>query len=283
MKTNTALKEDGVAKWLGYSGMATAFLAMAPGAKGQVVYVDIDPDVVLYHANYNVDFDADGTVDLTMTHFHVFTDPYGTSGSTSTASSQRAGVQFPSGNAVVGTVTPALLGSGDPITTGSNFITDGFAVLANGENPNAYDWYQQTGFIGCRFVGGDGMDHYGWVELSVPTMYQLVVRAYGYETEPGKGTAAGATGSVGFAGNGVLPAWGLLANPVNDRAIVKLPPATNGPVALSLLSPAGEVLFTDALHGQHMYDLPMARYAPGVYFLRLQQGDRCSVHKVVKQ
>ena len=283
MKTKTALKDDGATTWFGYSGMATAFLALAPSAKGQVVYVDIDPDVTLYHANYNLDLDADGTVDFTLTHFHVMTTTSGTSGSTSSAFSQRAAVQFPSGNAIVGSITPSLLGSGDPIAPGSDLITDGFAVLADGEDPNNYAWYGQSGFLGCRFVGGDGMDHYGWVELSVPSMYQLIVKSYGYDAEAGKAITAGATGTVGVAGNGVLPHWGVVANPVHDRVLIQLPAATDEPMTLRLLSPAGEVLFTDAMHGQHMYDLPMAHYPPGVYILRLQQGDRCSVRKVVNQ
>ena len=282
MRTKTALKDDRVAPWVGYSGMATAFLALAPSAKGQVVYVDIDPDVTLYHANYNLDLDADGTIDFILTHFHVMTTTSGTSGSTSSAFSQRAGVQIPSGNAVVGSIMPSLLGSGDPIAPGSDLITDGFAVLANGEYPDNCAWYGQSGFLGCRFVGSDGMDHYGWVELSVPSMYQLIVKSYGYDAESGKAITAGATGTVGVTGNGALPQWGVVADPVHDRALIQLPAATDGPITLSLLSPGGEMLFSGSVHGQDTFDLPMADHAPGVYILRVQQGDRCSVRKVVK-
>ena len=274
MKTTTTHQKTGTISWLSYSGMATAFLAVAPAAKAQVVSVDIDPDAVVDGSTYDVDFDADGTVDLQISQ------------STINAISV-VGVNVPTGNAVLGSVAynymyPSVLGSGDPIAPGDpNLRTQAFGSLAYGFSIG--NWGGQTGYLGCRFVAGDGMDHYGWIQVNVPSEESALVMAYGYESTPETAIAAGAMGSVGIATITAQPQWGVVANPVSDRAVIKLPAGSDEAMAISLLNPTGDLLFTDHVQGQNTYDLPMATYAPGVYFLRIQQGDRSGVRKVVKQ
>ncbi|MBP8822926.1 MAG: hypothetical protein KBH07_04735 [Flavobacteriales bacterium] len=264
---------------MNYSGMATAFLAVAPNAKAQVVYVDLDPDIVLSDAGYNVDFDADGQVDLTIQHSSFIIGSYA-----STTDSQLVRVSVPPGNAVLGSIYPSLLASGDSIAPGNpNFQIDGLATVVRAMNANNFSWFGETGFLGCRFMGGDGLDHYGWVQLNVTSLASAIVMAYGYEATAGQGVAAGASGSVGVADQGALAPWGVVSNPVHERAVIQLPIATDERMALSLLGPTGKVLFTEVLHGQDMYELPMANYAPGDYFLLVEQGKRRGIRKVVKE
>jgi hypothetical protein len=48
----TSIRRRKQQKILNYSGMATAFLASAGNADGQIIYTDIDPDAVLLNTNY---------------------------------------------------------------------------------------------------------------------------------------------------------------------------------------------------------------------------------------
>jgi hypothetical protein len=278
-KTKTRLK-GGPGKWLGYSGMATTFLAVTPSAKAQVVSVDVDPDVVVDGSTYDVDFDGDGTADVQITQSQTSSSSYG---------AQVIGVNVPAGNAVLGSTSspymyPNVLASGDPIAPGDpNFQTESFGSLNYGGF--AGNWSDTTGFLGCRFVGGDGMDHYGWVQLSVPANSDSVtVMAYGYEASPETAIDAGDMATtVGIADKGAPAPWGVVANPVSDRAIINLPHGTDEPMTLTLLGATGQVLFTDEVQGMDRYSLPMADRAAGVYFLRVQQGKRVGFRKIAKQ
>lgn len=277
-KTKTQVK-DGSGNWLGYTGMATAFLAVAPSANAQVVSVDIDPDaVVMSGSTYDVDFDGDGTFDIQISQSQT---------SSSSLASQVVGVNVPTGNAVLGSgasfMYPYVLGAGDPIAPGdANFKTDAFGSLDYGGSFG--NWINESGYLGCRFVGGDGMNHYGWVELTVPDEFSATVMAYGYETTPDSAINAGDLGgSIGIGGNSAPLQWSLASNLVSDQAVINLPSNTEAALEIKLINSTGQVLFTDVVNNVDRYTLPLANYAPGAYFLRVQQGTRVAFRKLVKQ
>ena len=82
------MKEGNLAttrKFLAYSAAATAFLAGAVGAEGQVVYTDIDPDEVLSAGEtFSLDLNNDGNIDFLINNrqetlpsfFYVSADNY---------------------------------------------------------------------------------------------------------------------------------------------------------------------------------------------------------------
>lgn len=284
MKTKLSSKKDGAISVLGYSGMATAFLAVAPNVNAQVVHVDIDPDEVLFHDSYHLDLDADGTVDLTIIQFNT---PSGASSGT-TFGSQFAILQIPPGNAVLGShpgnyFYASRLASGDAIAPGAtNFQAQGTLAFRS----DSFNWGGQTGFLGCRFVASDGMDHYGWVQLSVSQgLFITTVMDYGYDLRPNTGISAGDIGlTTGTAENGASKLqMDIIPNPATDRAMIGLPAIRTADMRISLLTCTGQMVFTDMVGAADKYSLNLADQDPGIYFVQLRDGKNVVYGKVAKQ
>jgi hypothetical protein len=57
-----------------YSATADVTLAAAPSASGQIVYHDIEPDLLFYEWNSTIplDFYEDGTTDLLLRHYITY-------------------------------------------------------------------------------------------------------------------------------------------------------------------------------------------------------------------
>ena len=108
--------------------------------------------------------------------------------------------------------------------------------------------------------------------------------AYGYETTPDSAINAGDLGgSIGIGGNSAPLQWSLASNLVSDQAVINLPSNTEAALEIKLINSTGQVLFADVVNNVDRYTLPLANYAPGAYFLRVQQGTRVAFRKLVKQ
>jgi hypothetical protein len=269
-------------KWVGYSGMATAFLAVAHETAGQVVYTDIGPDSVFTDGDFDIDLDHDALIDLSLHEDHF---------TYSSAVVHFASVGFPDGNQLAGSgisgyIYPAVLASGAVIGPDDPaFASYGAGVLAEGYPDAAYgNWPGRTGFLGCRFIAGDGGPHYGWVKLHISqNAGTCTVIGFGYESMPNTAITAGDMGAAAIAERPVAELGvKVVPNPLHGRATVVLPKNGQVPLKITILNGLGEELLSDEVTGTDVYPLDLSGYPAGIYFLRLQQGDRVAFHKVTK-
>ncbi|MEO8069172.1 MAG: T9SS type A sorting domain-containing protein [Flavobacteriales bacterium] len=273
-------------KWLSYSGMATAFIAVGQKADGQVVYTDVDPDSVLTNSQFDVDFDSDGTNDISVAQQTVVSSSSSTAGAVAIV---------PPGNAVIGNLNsgymyPGILLNGDPISPGApDFQTAALGTLAivyNGSNTFGA-WSGQTGFMGCRFVAGDGFAHYGWVELAVAAgATSVTVIAYGYESLADSAIVAGDQGPLGIGTpSASFINFGVAPNPVQTQTTVVFTAAEAAEVQMSIVNAMGQVLLNErrnAAAGPNTFTLDMSAQAEGTYFVRMQSGKQVAFRKVTK-
>ncbi|MBK9421753.1 MAG: T9SS type A sorting domain-containing protein [Flavobacteriales bacterium] len=269
-------------KWIGYSTMAAGVLAVGQKANAQVFSVDVDPDTVVTNGVFEVDFDGDAIVDISVVH-------------SGTSMGGIVAVIPPAGgnNALLGPqpagsfLYPSALASGAPIGAAQNFESQGgtLAYALNGANIYGV-WDGITAFLGCRFVAGDGEAHYGWFQITTaPSAGSATILAYGYETMPGVAIAAGDVAepfAISELGTAAFNAT-VTPNPVNDRAVIELNTTKNGPVRIALLNSTGEKLMSMEAGNNARPELDMSPYAAGVYFVRLQSGKQVNFQKVVKQ
>lgn len=275
-------------KWLDYTGMVTAFIAVASEAQGQIISVDLDPDAHFSSPGSSLDFDGDGVTDFSFDSW-----------STDAGSSMNMGAQaaVPVGNGFIEDPSPCfspkVLAYGSLISAGNPGFTTAdpdplFATLAWDGTLNCGVWWDQMGYMGVRFVGGDGANHFGWVELSVNVEFfccQSVVMAYGYESTPGMAIAAGATsGSVGLTA-AALPDLGfdIAPNPIVDQAMISLPEAPADGWNLSVIDPLGRTLINRSAVHEGTLSLDLEALAPGTYFVRLGNGKESAFRKLVKR
>ncbi len=269
-------------KWLGYTGMAAAFLAVAKDAEAQVIYTDVNPDSVLVDAEFGIDFDNDSVVDLTLDQEHF---------AVSSTVVHFVSVALPTGNQLIGSgfsgyVYPAALASGAAIDPGNvNFHSYNAGVLGEGyPNGNYGNWPGKTAFLGCRFVAADGQSHYGWVKLAVSGNAGIcTVMGFGYESQPNVAIAAGDMGPASIAENGSSDLKVAIApNPVLDNVSISIDASGEGPSTVTLLNSLGEVLQKDTpILGGHCM-INMSNFEPGVYFLRIHKGDRVITRTLTK-
>jgi|JI6StandDraft_1071083.scaffolds.fasta_scaffold161039_2 hypothetical protein len=273
---------------MGYSGMATAFLAVASEARGQVISTDLDPDALFNLPASQVDLDGDGVIDFR------FYDTFTSAGSSANHGCE---VNVPIGNGVIASpaptqISPSVLVYGSAISSGNSAFTTA------GPNPISLtlgwhlsswlygNWYNPTtGFIGVHFVAGDGETHYGWIQLAVAIEEHSYVLAYGYESMPNEQIAAGATGAtVGLttAPQPILD-FVIAPNPISDRATISLPNVPADGWSIQVLDPLGRVVITKTTIHAEKLDVDLQSLAPGTYFVRLDDGVNTAFRKVVKR
>ena len=261
-----------------YSGMAVAFLLQHEAA-AQVSYTDLDPDVALHNETLDIDLDGDGTTDLTI-------------GEASYSDSFSAEVRLPAGNSVrvmatfSGTPSPKVLDVGEAIgLLNADFQADGGngLILAQHFSTNLGNWLNNDGYLGCRFVAGDGLAHYGWVELAVSALADTVwVKSFGYEQMPGTEILAGEGSPAGIDGPSILRNLELSPNPAQDEITFSLPDSGKEAVHVSLLDPLGQVVRTVLPAPGERIRIDLGTLPAGVYFVRAVAGNHTYSGKVNK-
>lgn len=168
---------DKVKKLIQYSTHACAFLALPAGLDGQVIYHNIDPDSLLGDDDYiNIDFNADGLNDITISKYFDLDWALWTSGST--AWWGELSVHIDNFSAVVSNASyPTSYGaldlmSGFSINNSANWNTaDNIKLIHYSSYVSMiYDgynnWNGANKYIGVKFnIGGE--PHFGWVRLSI--------------------------------------------------------------------------------------------------------------------
>lgn len=215
MKKNSTLEKN-LKK---YTALAGSMTAVVGAVNAQVVYTDVNPDLVLNSAGTTlgtVDFNNDGTVDIafiaattswtqTVGGYNARIDWDGVQagfGSSANANNGWMGSATSSGQAVAGLSSGVQIGSGGsffqangtvgaglyvsyPSSTSFNFPTTQGAVSGGSE-----------AFIGVRF-DISGATHYGWirVEMSADSK-SMTIKDYAYESTADTPIMAGSQASM---------------------------------------------------------------------------------------
>lgn len=282
------MKGSGGDQWKAYSGMAAAFLAVANESQGQIVYTDIDPDVSLNNDQYPIDFDGDGTTDITIFHQGVILDDI------------TVNFAFFDGE-VIGSIVDTyyvygdVLLFGDPIGPGNpNWQTNsqyygylGAVVTYYGYQSESGPWLGETGYLGVRFTGQDGQARYAWVHLSMPEDASVVtLLGYAYESAPNTAISAGNIGNVSLAPVAkAIHGMNVFPNPVSDMARIEVSVEVSGSYELKLYDALGRTVMERRVAlaaGAQQLDLDMQGMAVGSYVLELRNEQHVVQRKVNK-
>ncbi len=75
----------------------------------------------------------------------------------------------------------------------------------------------------------------------------------------------------------------IYPNPASELLYIQFSEALNGETILFLTGPDGRLLFKEILQpGVLIKEIPVLRYPSGTYFLRIQNGNKLNVYKVIK-
>lgn len=185
---------------LRYSAAATAFLAGAIPVQGQMVFTDVDPDLILPVGDaYDLDLNNDGTIDFVISH-QESTAPsffYVSSSFSPDARMEHGLVQPLSLNSVAGQLPGLLYAYQLPVDylvgydlnfhqetaqlfyklQAVDYPAPGslFTVSSEGNFPA-----ETEGFVPLNFRIDDAV-RFGWVRLAVNADMDIVVMSYAYE------------------------------------------------------------------------------------------------------
>ncbi|MFN0274402.1 MAG: T9SS type A sorting domain-containing protein [Chitinophagales bacterium] len=206
-----------------YAAFAGCFLAINKETTAQVVYVDIDPDIILDEKTetYGLDMDGNGTFDFAFLNssFSFYTFSFGTTRLRQdlvvgpyTSANAIAGISNYTGTAYGGGYTnyyPFALIEEQLINDLQTWQTWGAQFLAlrtfceDGDlcgTAYSCQWYNydltQTidGYLGVRFIDESEQTHYGWIRCDVKDEGRtLVIKAYAFELQPDYPILAGDT------------------------------------------------------------------------------------------
>jgi hypothetical protein len=181
-----------------YGAMSAAVMAAAD-ANGQVVYTDLEPDLVIDVAGqFDLDFTNDTFVNITIAN------PDGLAGG-------NAAIVFTSsGGALAGFTSagyqyPFLMAADDAIDAATGYTATGARGDLNyyGCAYSNSQWCGDVtdGYLGVKFLNlSTGTTHYGWVRMDTDVGGDnlMVVKDYAFEATPDTGIAAGDQGSLGL-------------------------------------------------------------------------------------
>ena len=202
-----------------YSLFASSILLLHPTLDAEVIYTDIDPDVVLQYDDEvaGIDMDNNGSIDFaflknvdswiyvsslsiysaTFTLNQIWVGPYYYQNEVACA------FQTWSGSTIL---WPYDLPAGQLIGNSVSFQNYGYLLMAaklwvmSGSLSELYDeggaWWpvKEDEYIGVHFTDEDDNYHYGWIRCSVLDSAEvLVIKDYAYETEPDHSIRAGDT------------------------------------------------------------------------------------------
>ena len=203
-----------------YASLSGCFLSMLPNAESQILYTDIDPDIIVDDPGVNIELDLDqnGTFDFSFLHSSfVF---YSAIDNSYKLRFDILAQPINSLNAIAGSYDYHGTFSGGawwyyPYALNFNSKIDGNNSWQNSSQqilalvtidsqdgfvhytPDA-DWFNSIldetidHFLGVRFIDGENLTHYGWIRCDViDSGKTLVIKDYAYNDTPNDGIYAG--------------------------------------------------------------------------------------------
>ena len=286
---------------LQYSTAAVSLLGVT-SASSQVVYTDIDPDVVLDEPDeiFGIDLDDDGLND-----FNFFNESFTTTvfygdlanvkalfvGAFDTMLNGIAGsTGFLSGGGGYTYYRPYIIQDGEIIGGAFNFYNNNYQTLAmeidefSSPFPPTHNgnWYYFYGgeviekFLGISFTDEDNIKRYGWIRCSVidsgPT---LIIHDYAYELQPDYPIIAGDT--VSYVDIKGQPSLVATVYSFNKAVYINLQIQT--PTQLTIVDLNGQTILAKTLY--HQVEIVEMNYFPkGIYLVTLKEGEKLLTAKV---
>jgi hypothetical protein len=267
-----------------YAALACG-IAGVTGASAQVVYTDVNPDVVLTPggtAQYILDLNNDATAEMGFVMIEgMQSGSFTTSGQTVNYTVDYVGgvaafgSTAPATNGWMGSSAPSALAAGAAIS-GSNFngsqgslglVQDiGFAApfSAYGYTTSSGNFLGTEAFVGVRF-DISGATHYGWARIEMAADgSSMTVKDYAYESTAGSAINAGDTGN-GTAGVNDI------SNDVSIRTIagnlrIDLENVSNADIIVSNLS--GQNVISDNMNS-NVKVISMSDLSTGIYLVNV--------------
>jgi hypothetical protein len=270
--------------------MTGAFLTVSAGAQAQIVYTDVNPDVVIAGA-YLVDMDNDATPDVGL---------YQGVGGTATVA-----IAYPvpshASNALMGVVGgggyryPSLLAAGAPISSAGNWVVFASNTAWTVESFcwNYFTgnqlgvWSAQAGYTGVRFLSA-GNTYYGWIDMEVATNgTAITIKGYAYESTPDGAINAGDVGGVGI--NSVQVAnseiGNFFPNPmVNGKTKIQFASKENAEVTIEVMNGMGQQVAVEkrnVINGKNTLSFDFSALSAGTYFAKFSTGKAVTFRKIV--
>ncbi len=286
-----------------YSGTAGVFLLIPAASQAQAVYTDVDPDIEIQfdEATAGIDMDNNGTFDFAFLKTSGGYYFYWTFTSTQVYRFRHriwAGPQIPS-NAIAGdydydsyagpiTYFPYALLSGAPINEDLSWQNWGFQIMGSGFYKSNGDWVYRLGdwahksdsaYLGVRFIDQEECLHYGWIRCTTAdSSKRLIIHDYAYErkceTPIIAGDTIGDTTHVGMEEFNTV-----LANVYSFNKIIFIHIEANASATLEIVNMQGESLIVQLL-AQESTQISMSHFPSGIYFVKLNIGDRFFTKKV---
>lgn len=284
-----------------YSLLVAPVLASAGIANAQVVYHDIDPDILYQDSiigdNYTnpgfLDLDGDGEYDA---EFAVWSSVQSNNGpnKVNLAGARQYGAN---GNAIMGYTNlfsatfcstalplycPTALSANALIQPAAHFWalpgTNSMGTLIryfkNEAPPNNFvgQWNNLTDkYVGLRFSGGDGNLHYGWIRMDVSKYpASITLKDYAYESQDGVAIKAGDMGNVGLPivnssePFDIFSTEGMVNIFVND--------GTFDQATVTVSNMLGQTMVMQSLSNS-ITRLDLNRFGKGVYVVTIHRGD----------
>lgn len=277
-----------------YSALTSAFLAAASGADAQILYHDVNPDVVLHNSDYSVDMDQDGMTDFILKQISV---------TSSGNNYQAAGISAPSSRLTNRVITKVIsssffyadrLNAASPIgpaVTGWQTMQQGisyvFPLGINFSNSFYGFWGGQNGYLGVEFKT-NGNTFYGWIECYVSVHADtLILKGFGYEAMPntlinagdsGTFTALAQQSTFNFIGN-------FYPNALKSNiAFIHIDAKENTDLNFEIMNGAGQVLLTEKKKlsiGKNILSLNASGLENGIYFVKVISEEKNFFRKIV--
>jgi len=296
-----------------YSLLSISFLFIKEKANSQIIYTDIDPDIVLdtYEENGFVDMDNNGSVDFSFqrgnTQYITLTY-YGSTGALCTRTVIWASFPESPENEIAGSYNsfsssmtryyPYEIHYGDIIKKegldGLSFQDWPFQRMAfkqysSGDLFNSGgNWFpgKIDRYLGVHFVDGDENYHYGWIRCSVIDSGDvLIIKDYAYELEVDKPIYAGDTLNFTAVEETHLPGITIYSFEsyiyiIADDKYINSNQAKSASVKILNLS--GELIFETTLNEKNT-TIALNELPASMYLVEVTLGNDKMVKKVILQ
>lgn len=291
MKKSFTTKET-AQKLAGYAALAGAFVLGSTGAKGQVIYTDVNPDETYSDDGdfYEIDLNLDGSTDFSIAVID-FTYPgffYSTGTLGNTWAGLLQGVVVHSYNGSVagssgasGTVLPYALNNGADIDGGLSFHTNAsygvqtmvfylgvidypapgstFGFFTGGNWNNKHDKY-----LGFKLNDG-GDSYYGWARLDVESNHhEFTIKDFAYKATADATIQAGEMVGV----HNVIQNDQLTAYSYGNTINIAVKSLETAGATVKVFDMSGQVVYQNDLNTAGM-NISMASAATGNYTLQI--------------
>ena len=297
-----------------YSILSVTFLLLNNNSTAQIIYTDIDPDMILdtYEEEGFVDMDNNGLIDFSFQRGntqYVTTTYSGELGETFTRTVIWASFPDSPENEIAGSYNtfsssftryyPYAINLGDKITIdgpdGLSFQDWPFQRMAYKLKFNSGiligsggNWFPEKidRYLGVHFVDGDENYHYGWIRCSVINSGDvLIIKDYAYEMEVDKPIYAGDT--INFNGIEEIYLPGItIYSFESDIYIIADDKYINSKevktASVKILDLSGDLIYETTLNEKNT-KITFDELPPSLYLVEVTLGNDKMVKKVILQ